>query len=170
MKHLAAVALLSAIAVSQTKPSPTASPTASPTEWQSKPRSAAFRASGLTAFDSIHSLSDNVETSEIGFQTRQVEAEKNLVVAEHHINTKEDKRQYEILYWWKELIDRQRKMFQAGETGEPRVHEMWLAAFTCGLEADFIFKPSNLSDEGKKTAKKAQCVENAKAIIEGGLH
>jgi hypothetical protein len=131
----------------------------------------AFAESALTAYDSILALSRKIYASEIGFQPRQIDAEKSLATAEHKVKTDEDKRQLGILTSWSSLISRHRELFTDGQAeASPQLNRISDAELRCLGEAETIFateKPTKLSlvrDSDGKWIERG-CVEAAKSAI-----
>jgi len=120
-------------------------------------KSAAFAASALAAYDSIRSLEDNSDAPDEGFQPRQIEAEKNLAIAEHKVKTDEDKRQFAILKTWMEMIRGCRRWRTPPGTLDvikvQRNAAFFKASILCSLEADLTFNPSALDDRRRQAAK-----------------
>ena len=139
-------------------------------------KSAAFAASGLAAYDSIRSLEDNADAPDVGFQPRQIEAEKNLATAGHKVKTDEDKRQFAILKTWMEMISSYREYRVPPHTtdvnGFKRQNAFFMARAYCTLEADLAFNPSVLGTR-MEAAKQANCVESAReadAKVQASIH
>jgi len=140
---------------------------------EAKPEAAkdAFAESALAAYDSILALSRKVYASEVGFQPRQIDAEKSLALAGHKAKTDEEKRQLEILKSWSNLIGRHRELFIHGQPeASPQVNRISDAESRCLGEAETIFgieKPTKLPlvrDSNGKWVDKG-CVEAAKSAI-----
>ena len=125
----------------------------------------AFATSALAAYDSIRSLENNADAPDVGFQPRQIEAEKNLATAEHKVKTDEDRRQFAILKMWMEMIGSYREYrvppHWTDVNGFKRQTAYFMARVYCFLEADLTFNPSALGTR-MEAAKKANCVESAK--------
>jgi hypothetical protein len=155
MRCLIVIVLLSIASTSQIKSGPKTTAPAS-----------IFHDAALTAYDSLRTLDLNVDASEVGFQTRQVEAEKSLAIAGHKSVTDEEKQQFKILDMWNRLIARHRELLMNGDKeGTPMVHGIWLAQFTCHAQADLIFAPDKLTDTGKTIAKTMHCVETGQTAL-----
>jgi hypothetical protein len=147
-------------------------------------KSPAFAASGLAAYDSIRSLEDNADAPDVGFQPRQIEAEKNLAIAGHKVKTDEDKRQFAILKTWMEMISSYRIYRTPPRTTDvgavKRESAYVIARAYCTLEADLNFNPSVRTgaaeptrDKRMEAAKEANCVESAKeadAKVQASIH
>jgi len=139
-------------------------------------KSTAFTESALAAYDSIRSLEDNADAPDVGFQPRQIEAEKNLATADHKVKTDEDKRQFAILKTWMEMISSYREHRVPPHTtdvnGFKRQNAYFMARVYCTLEGDLTFNPSVLGTR-MEAAKKANCVESAKvadAKVQATIH
>ena len=139
-------------------------------------KSAAFAASALVAYDSIRSLEDNADAPDVGFQPRQIEAEKNLATADHKVKTDEDRRQFAILKTWMEMISSYRRFKVPPHTLDvaavQRETAYFMARVYCTLEGDLTFNPSVLGTR-MEIAKKANCVESAKeadAKVQASIH
>jgi hypothetical protein len=138
---------------------------------ESKPaKNAAFTASALAAYDSIRSLNDNASAPEVGFQPRQIEAEKNLATAEHKVRTDEDRRQFEVLKTWMSVISWYRDFRAPEHTIDVEAVKREIgfsnARMYCSIEADSIFNPSALNDKSRKTAETHHCAAEAKAAMQ----
>jgi hypothetical protein len=145
---------------------------------------AAFAASALAAYDSIRSLEDNADAPDVGFQPRQIEAEKNLATAWHKVKTDEDKRQFAILKTWMQMISSYREYRTPPHTTDvdavKRESAYVIAKAYCTLEADLNFNPSARAgaeeltrDKRMDEAKKVNCVESAKdadAKVQATMH
>src|SRR5208282_3123957 len=103
-------------------------------------KNTAFAESALAAYDSIRSLSDNADAPDVGFQPRQIEAEKNLATAEHKVKTDEDKRRFAILKTWMEMIRGYRRSRTPpgtlDVTAVQRNAGFFRAKIICAVEAD----------------------------------
>jgi hypothetical protein len=138
-------------------------------------KSTAFADSALAAYDSIRSLDDNATAPEIGFQPRQIEAEKNLATAEHKIKTDEDKRQFEVLKTWMSMISWYRDFRAPANTTDvtavKREIGFQMARLYCSIEAKSIFDASELNDKNKKALETHNCATDAQAAIQnaGGV-
>lgn len=139
-------------------------------------KNSAFAESALAAYDSIRSLEDNADAPDVGFQPRQIEAEKNLATADHKVKTDEDRRQFAILKTWMEMISSYRRFKVPPHTLDvPAVQRetaYFMARVYCTLEGDLTFNPSVLGTR-MEAAKKANCVESAKvadAKVQATIH
>jgi hypothetical protein len=131
-----------------------------------------FAESALTAYDSLRSLGLNVHASETGFQLRQVEAEKNLARVEDAATNDNEKREFQTLQSWSDLIRRHRELLTHGQMeSSPQVSDIWAAQFRCLDEAHALVKPASKPSDSKaakdlegRWADKS-CAEAAKAAI-----
>ena len=141
---------------------------------QTKPASDdSFADAGLTAYDSIYSMSLKVHGSEEAFQPRQIDAEKALNAAERKAKTDQDKKQLAILRAWSDLVGRHRDLMGQGyrEAGS-LVTSIYGAEFKCLTEAKAIFKlhadkPDNSAPTRDMEGKWADvpCVQASKSAI-----
>lgn len=133
-------------------------------------KNTAFADSALAAYDSIRSLDDNATVPDIGFQPRQIEAEKNLATAEHKVKTEEDKRQFEVLKTWMSMISWCRDFRAPSHTSDveavKRQIGFEIARMYCSIEAKSIFNASELNDKNKKALETHNCAADAKAAIQ----
>jgi hypothetical protein len=148
--------LLVSIAIAQTS---TGKPSAKP-----GPRvSTAFQASAQIAYDSIKSLSPQKEASDVAFQPRQIEVEKNLAAAGHRVKTDEDKREFAILKSWADMIDLYRSTIKS-EGLNQRVLDIFKVEMTCFTESVLIFDRDSLSAHEREKAKTTHCVDDATSV------
>jgi hypothetical protein len=114
-------------------------------------------------------LDDNASAPDVGFQPRQIEAEKDLATAEHKVKTDENKRQFEVLKTWMSMISWYRDFRAPSNTTDveavKREIGFGMARGTCFLEASSIFNPSVLNDKNRKALETHNCAADAKAAI-----
>jgi hypothetical protein len=120
-------------------------------------------------------LNDNVDAPEIGFQPRQIEAEKNLATAEHKVKTDEDRRQFGILKAWMQAVNSERaaEIAQA-QTKYPDLRVKYAQEsldslqirLACSAEADVIFNHGTLTEKQKKFIDEHKCIGGAKEATE----
>jgi hypothetical protein len=151
VRYLAFLLLVS-IAIAQTS---AGKPAAKP-----GPRvSTAFQASAQIAYDSIKSLSPQKESSDLAFQPRQIEVEKNLAAAGHKVKTDEDKHEFAILKSWADMIDLYWSTIKSEGLNQRVKVEM-----TCFTESVLIFDRDSLSAHEREKAKTTHCVDDATSV------
>ncbi len=157
MKSACLLLILCALCSAQTKTGKTA-------------KNTAFADSALAAYDSIRSLDDNATAPDIGFQPRQIEAEKNLATAEHKVKTDEEKRQFELLQTWMLMISGYRDFRAPSNTSDveavKRETGFTMARLYRAIEAKSIFNASALNDKNRKALEAHNCAAEAKAAIQ----
>jgi len=129
-----------------------------------------FADAALDAYDSIRFLDDNATAPDVGFQPRQIEAEKNLATVEHKVKTDEDRRQFEVLKTWMSMISWYRDFRAPSHTTDVDVVKreigFEMARLYCSIEAKSIFNASELNDKNKKALETHSCAADAKMALQ----